>query len=64
MVNPVSLECINRQSVPTTETSLALVAVYFVGKYTWELAQIRIWATPTVPTVGRETYLEGPVLDI
>ena len=64
MVNPVSLECINRLSVPTTETSLALVAVYFVGKYTRELEQVKIWCTRMVPTVGPETYLEGPVLDI
>lgn len=63
-VNPVSLERINRRSVPTTETSLALVAVYFAGKYTWELAQVKIWRTRMVPTVGPETYLEGPVLGI
>ena len=45
-------------SVPTTETGLALAAMNFGDKYTWELGQIRVWAAPTVPVVGPETYLE------
>ena len=45
-------------SDPTTETGLALAAVYFGGKYMWELGQDRVWTATTVPTVGPETYLE------
>lgn len=44
------LECINRQSVSSS---------VLCGEIHVELAQIRIWATPTVPTVGPETYLGG-----
>ena len=43
---------------PTTDTGLALAFVEFGGKYMWELGQVRVWAAPSVPTGGPETYLE------
>ena len=46
-------------NVPTIETGLAFAAVEFRGKYTWESGQIRVWAGPTVPTVGPETPPKG-----
>ena len=59
LVNPVSVEYLNRQqSVPTTEMGLALAAVHFGGKNTRELGQVRVWAGPTGPTAGPETCLE------
>ena len=45
-------------SAPTTETGLALEAVDLGDKGTKEFDHISIWAAPTVPTVGPETYLE------
>lgn len=45
-------------SVPTTETSLALAAVGFGGKYMWELGQVRVPADATDPTAGSETSIE------
>ena len=45
-------------SVPTIETDLAFTALEFEGTYMWESSQVRVWAGPTVPTAGPETYLE------
>lgn len=45
-------------SVLATETCVVVAAVESGGKYMWELAQVRVWAAPTVHTVGPETYLE------
>ena len=32
--------------------------VDYGGKYTQESSKIRVWAGPTMPTAGPETYLE------
>lgn len=45
-------------SVLATETCVVVAAVESGGKYMWELAQVRVWAAPTVHTAGPETYLE------
>ena len=58
LVNPVSVEYLNRQKVFLQETGLALAAVDFGGKYTRELGQARVWAATTVPAEVRGTYLE------
>ena len=46
-------------STPTTETSLAFIALDIGSKYMQELGQIRVWTGPTVPTADPENYLEA-----
>lgn len=56
-VSSVPIDHLYGQSAPIAKMSLALVAVYFVGIYTWGLDQVESKLPPVAPTVGLNPLL-------